>query len=529
MSGEPPISLRPASRLSELRAIEDTLAQRQDAPAAELALLHRDAVYTALDLGDLAAAMTHALRCLELARACADGPLEVKARVALALVQAETYDDLGADRQFRIADRLAREHGDDRGVALVAVNASHYHLERGQHSAAISLLTRLLASRHARGLELPQSRQLLESFHINFVVGASEALLADRLRGSRREAVTGQLETSVALLRQLDADREEGPLEASLVLDALTRHALWRGDRDEARHLADEHVRLAEQAESPLLYGRALLDRSRVWASTGDWPAAIGDALRAVEHFGGAGDDLWEGRAREALAGAYASAGLYREAFETQQDVTRSQERLYRAYHQQRALVGQIEQQAREAEVRAQALAEAALRDPLTGGPNRTRAMQMLDDLHGRALQGFPSAIALVDLDHFKHVNDTYGHLVGDAVLIQATRLLTRELRDQDLLARLGGEEFLVLMTDVGVEVAATVCERLRAALQGANWDSIAPGLRTSGSFGVALLDGRLDTVAVLQAADNALYAAKAAGRNAVQVAPSRPRQGLRP
>ncbi|AWN24423.1 GGDEF domain-containing protein [Deinococcus irradiatisoli] len=484
--------------------------------------MHRDAVYIALDLGDAARAMTHALSCLDLARACADGPLQVKAHVALALVQAESYDDLGADEQFRIADQLARECRDDRGVALIAVNTSHYELERGNYAGAAAQLLGLLRSDYLRGLILPAPGSLLTTFHINFVVGAAETLLAGGVPFAEQRALVRQLRISAAFLRRMDAARgqDTSPLEASALLDALTRAALWEGDIKAACRLADEHVRLAGQADVPLLYGRALLDRSGVQRHTGDLEAAIHDAEQAVAQFQAAGNGLWESRAHEALAEAYASAGRFEAAFQTQRAVTRGVERLFRDYHQQRALVGQIAQQAREAEVRAQALAQAALRDPLTGAPNRTQAMQVMAERHRQASGGEASAIALMDLDHFKRVNDTYGHLAGDSVLIEVIRLLTAELRPQDLLARLGGEEFVVIFAETTLSEAARRCEQLRQVLRRATWESAAPGLSITGSFGLAALDARRSVTAALQAADSAMYAAKASGRNAVCVEP---------
>ena len=433
-------------RRAALQALEHHLAQ-QEPGAAESALMHRDAVYLALDLGDAACAMTHALSGLELARACQDGPLLVKAHVALALVQAESYDDLGAQAQFAVADQLAREHHDDRGVALIAVNTSHYDLERRNYGSAVALLSQLLRSEHVRGLALPESKDLLATFHINFVVGAAEALLSAQIPVAGQPETAEQLRRSAAFLRgmALDNGQDTPPLEASAVLDALTRYALWQGDLTAARQLADEHVRLAGQADVPVLYGRALLDRSRVRVHTGNLEAAIADAEQAVTQFQAAANGLWESRAREALAEAYAQAGRFAQAFESQRAVTRGVEKLFRDYHQQRALVGQIAQQAREAEVRAEAMAQAALSDPLTGIPNRTRAMQVLTRLQERAATGECSAIALMDLDHFKRVNDTYGHLVGDHVLTEVTRLLTAELSGEELLARLGGEEFVVI------------------------------------------------------------------------------------
>lgn len=508
-------------RRAELRDLEARLASGAERPVHERALLHRDAVYIALDLGDAAAAMAHALACLDLARASGDLPLQVKAHVALGLVQAESYDDLGATNRFELADRLARDAGDDRGVALVAVNASHYELERRQYAQALRLLLDLRHSPHARGLTLPESVSLNEIYHVNLVVSASEALLAGALHGDVQDEARAILTESVRTLEALAARPEAPtkPVEASGVLDALMRAALWDGHLSRALQLADEHVTLTAGVDLPLLHGRALLERSRVRERLGDLDGAIADATRSSAQFAQSGSGLWEARAREALAGTYARAGQFQQAFEAQQAVTRGVEKLYRDYHQQRALVGQVEQQVREAEVRAEALAEAALRDPLTGAPNRTRAMHVLAQLHERALAGQPSAIALMDLDLFKRVNDTYGHLVGDAVLTRVTRLLSAELRDIDLLARLGGEEFLVALRDVDLHEARRICERLRDTLRGADWADTAPQLHTTGSFGLAALDGAHDVTGTLREADRALYRAKAAGRDTVVVA----------
>ncbi|MFK7603468.1 diguanylate cyclase [Deinococcus sp. SM5_A1] len=510
----------------ELHALQARGAD-PDSTAAMKFLAYRDAAYLALDLRDLKAGMEHALNCLLWARASGDGRLQVKAHVTLALAMMQTYDDAGAQREFGAALTLAEAIADARGVALVAINTSHFELERRNYPRAAQPLLELLHAPSVRALletGTQDTQELWEIFHINFVVAASETLLEDTAAGGGSSALLpkleGQLAVSSALLAvRLEDRRALSLLETAALLDALVRHALWTGELPVARALADEHVQLTSNAEFPLLYGRALLDRSRVFARIGDLENAILDAGQAVGYFHEAASELWEARSREQLAAIYARAGRYREAYETQQEVTQGVENLYRDYHQQRALVRQVAQQAREAEVRAEALAEAALRDPLTGAPNRTRAMQVLADLHGRARQDRPSAVALLDLDLFKRVNDTFGHLVGDAVLTGVTRLLNAELREQDLLARLGGEEFIVILPDVSAQQAEMVCMRLRDSLQSASWETLAPGLVTSGSFGVAVLDGGQDITSVLMNADQALYAAKAAGRNTVRVA----------
>jgi len=310
------------------------------------------------------------------------------------------------------------------------------------------------------------------------------------------------------------------------VTEALVRYAVWRGDFTAAQTLADERVRTALPLGSAVATGRAYLDRAHVHEVRGDWQRVTEDAELALQSFETGELNVLSARARDALATAYAQLDRYREAFEAQREVTRQVELLYRAYHQQRALVGQVEQQARDAEVRASAFAEAALRDPLTGIPNRTHAMNVLATLHGRAQLGASSVVALMDLDHFKQVNDLYGHLTGDLVLTRVAQSLGQAVRGADCVARFGGEEFILIFPAVTVQVALEVCERLRVLMERLDWTDAAPGLRTSASFGLAVLDGRTDVKRTLQAADEALYASKNAGRNRVTVAGPEPVTG---
>ena len=521
---EPEIGTSIATLRAELQALQETLLVQPDLSPASRTLLHRDAVYLALDLGDTAAAMTHALKCLDLARACDDLSLHSKAYVALALVQAELYDDLGADAHFEMADALSREARDDRGVALVAVNASHIDLRRRRYGAALTRLHTLLVSPQVSGLDAGDSLELCHTFHVNYVVSAAWTLTedaeADVVSGLQRREVEAQLAWSVELLRGLNADRSQltQPLLTLEVLEALSQHAVWQGELRVALRLADECVRLARTTDGALMLGRALLDRTRIQLHDHRWEEAIADARQAVRAFGAAHQDVWLARGSELLADAYAHAGRFEEAFLAQREGTRSVEALYREFYQQRALVGQVERQAREAEVRATAFAEAALRDPLTGAPNRTHAMQLLTDLHLQAQVGRGSAVALLDLDHFKRVNDTYGHAVGDMVLTRVAFTLSASCREGDTVARYGGEEFVVILKGADLAAARETCERLRQALVDLEWSATAPALRITASLGVAVLDGQTDLKATLKAADDALYAAKAAGRNIVRV-----------
>lgn len=163
-------------------------------------------------------------------------------------------------------------------------------------------------------------------------------------------------------------------------------------------------------------------------------------------------------------------------------------------------------------------LSLAALTDPLTGLYNR-RAFDaaLADRLAGGS--GRPGALALFDLDRFKEVNDRHGHAAGDAVLRAFADVLRAGVRESDLVARLGGEEFAVLIDDADINAAQSVCERMRARL--AETEIPVPGgpVSVTVSAGIAPLLSPGSTEEVLSAADAALYRAKAEGRNRLALA----------
>jgi diguanylate cyclase len=124
--------------------------------------------------------------------------------------------------------------------------------------------------------------------------------------------------------------------------------------------------------------------------------------------------------------------------------------------------------------------------------------------------------VALVDLDHFKRINDTYSHAVGDQVLRQVSAILRAHSRTDDLVARYGGEEFVLLLLHVNAEQAKAACERLRMAVEERNWSAMAPGLAVTTSIGLAKVDPTLSPAQNIHAADLLLYRAKEEGRNRV-------------
>jgi two-component system cell cycle response regulator len=166
-----------------------------------------------------------------------------------------------------------------------------------------------------------------------------------------------------------------------------------------------------------------------------------------------------------------------------------------------------------------------AITDALTGLPNRRYLTNHLNAHIGREGRSTkPLAVMMVDIDHFKAVNDTYGHPVGDEVLRTVANRLSRELRGYDTVARWGGEEFAVVLPDAGPAAAAGVAERLRSAV-GSHAVAVSAAIgeiKVTVSIGVAIEErGRTTGQELLAAADAALYEAKRTGRNRVSIAPS--------
>lgn len=183
-----------------------------------------------------------------------------------------------------------------------------------------------------------------------------------------------------------------------------------------------------------------------------------------------------------------------------------------------------MQQQKREV---AQALArnrELATRDDLTGLLNRRAMLEhMLAEEQRCARSGQAQQIAMLDIDHFKAINDAHGHAAGDAVLKAFTEVVRSQVRTTDLLARWGGEEFVLMLycaQETHPEHALALLERVRKAVQAHTIPWGGEHLRVTVSIGLATQAGRETAEQTLARADAALYAAKAAGRNRVEQAP---------
>ncbi len=184
------------------------------------------------------------------------------------------------------------------------------------------------------------------------------------------------------------------------------------------------------------------------------------------------------------------------------------------------SLMTSVEKHQSEVAEKTAALAHQASTDPLTGIDNRRAFMDRLNsDLARSRRNQMPLGVLILDLDHFKYINDTYGHAAGDAILCHVSRLIVDSLRQGDRVGRLGGEEFGILLPDTDPEGMRMAGERLRIQIAhhpapgSEQWPAIAV---TVSIGGVWTRDGNVSADELLSTADSAMYAAKDGGRNQV-------------
>lgn len=340
-----------------------------------------------------------------------------------------------------------------------------------------------------------------------------ERELSAPLRGAAREGLLARAEE---LARRLVAEAEP---EAARLVDAprlLADVLCERGRPDEAWPLLEAASRAAGDPPARGQSGALHLARGRCLHLLGRYREALAELDAAIET-GGEDYDVAEHLSavelrsvvRERmgdLPGAVADARRVA-------DVAWARHR-----RQIATFVGQLwsragaEGERRDLEARAADLLRHAEQDPLTGLANRRSMERFL----GQLPEAGTACLVLVDVDHFKQVNDRYGHVVGDEVLRQVAALLGRAVRTVDHVARWGGEEFLVVLPGGSAQLGVEAAGRLRQRVEEHPWSLVRPDLTLTVSAGVARGPvSALDDV--LRSADAALYSAKRAGRNCVR------------
>ena len=313
-------------------------------------------------------------------------------------------------------------------------------------------------------------------------VAEAEAELA------RAEAVASGLERNAFALAVINCTRAEVRLRAERPHDAL-------GDADRSVALL-----IAMGEPNPYLLGMAVLVKVQVLTALGrvdDVLAAGEDALERL------GERVPQARSMilGTIATSLREAGRAEQAYDVLQRCVEVERTAMRE-------LSELQLGLERARIEMELLRDQAQRDPLTGLHNR-RYLEQARDIGG------PVALAVLDIDHFKTVNDRFGHAVGDRVLVRVGELLREQLRSDDVVARTGGEEFVLLMPRTSDAEALACCERVRAALRAEPWGELAGArLRITASLGVVTAPDATDLGALERDADARLYAAKRAGRD---------------
>ncbi len=378
------------------------------------------------------------------------------------------------------------------------LGAHHLYTERGENEAAHHALQRArhygtqavaMAKREGGAYaEIVTQGNLAEVLAIAGEFDAADRLMADTIDRARElgyRAVELRSRHNLGELRMLQGRHEEALQELHGVLDELRR--------------GSDHETTRMRTHSALY---------RAYKALGRFEPALAhcEAYYTVE------------MQRSALQ-AQAQSRLMVNRLEMEQALQMADQALMDAARQ-RMKAGELEAEKRALQARSEALQRDAHEDPLTGLHNRRSVDLALPALIEQARgQGRTLHLAVLDVDWFKQVNDQFGHAVGDAVLREVGQILQDRLRARDLAARLGGEEFVVVLADSAPACALEVCERLRSAVQQHDWSALAEGLQVTLSVGLACAGERDDAASLLQRADEALYRAKHEGRNRVCVA----------
>ncbi|OJF12545.1 hypothetical protein BG844_20065 [Couchioplanes caeruleus subsp. caeruleus] len=416
-------------------------------------------------LGDPSDALGHAVQCLALTGH--EVPAGIRARhlshLAVTLCESGSLDE--ASRRYREAFTVATAIGDFE-LSLRLLNNLAYTASKNNDGEEVQTLVgemRAFAARHGVPLE---------------------AAYLDTI--ARIEVTRGRYAEAEATLRPvLDSAAEGPPVDSHTLAESLLTVAeaqRLRGDVAAAQLTLDRAVVVCEEYE--IASARA--------------------------------------RVRGEQAQLYAATGRYREAYEEHRRFHAETQALQSAQREARARTLQAVFETDEARQESVRFREMAQRDSLTGLYNRRFVDEHLALLLEQAAErATPLSAALIDLDHFKRINDTLSHATGDAVLKQVAAFLADTATDSAVAARLGGEEFLLLLPDTGIDEAVRRCERLRLAIAGHPWHPVTGNLQVTVSVGVTTIgDGNSTPSALLARADHNLYAAKRMGRNRVVADP---------
>jgi diguanylate cyclase (GGDEF)-like protein len=431
-------------------------------------------------------ALTTAERCIRLADSAEDLGLRIFARRTAFLV-ISTFAATGLED--RLQELLA--------LTIEADDPWEQVITRNDIACSLEEVGEVAAARAEIDLAFELAGRTSPNRFAHAVLHSTRADI--ELRAGDGEAALWHAERSIELLAEA---RDPNPyvLGASVRAQVQARMELGR---------LEEAVRAGESALE-WLGDRLPRTRSVILS-------AVATALREAGQLEYAFDALARSAELERQASAEISGLLVTlERAKLAASAARSEsEELAEKNRQLAAAHAELETRTRQLEVLQEQLRDQAERDWLTGVHNRRYLARELARPVDEGL-GTVFSVAMVDLDHFKEINDGYGHAVGDQVLIRAAGVLRKAMRTSDIVVRSGGEEFLLVMPFTDAVAAHVCCERVRVAMHAERWAGVAPGLELTASIGVATAEEPAEFETIARLADRHLYQAKQAGRNRV-------------
>jgi diguanylate cyclase (GGDEF)-like protein len=382
-----------------------------------------------------------------------------------------------------------RDLGDRAGEAIGLTNVGSSYEQLGDFPRALACYQEALdlaRSVGERSTEIDALRNM----------GDVHQKLGDRVRALScyREGIGIAYEFGAPLLEV------ECRIGAGRVLTVLDRTGEATSDLEDA-------LALAERVESKMLVYEAHLALSEAREASGD----VAEALRHFKEYHRIEDEVFNTETERRIQAVIAHAEIEQSQREAELLRVRNDE-LIAANDEKAHLLGVLRSQAEE-------LDRLSREDSLTGLFNRRHIDMALAMEWERACRfGRDLSVIILDIDHFKQVNDELSHAAGDRVLAEVSRILHGATRGVDVVGRWGGEEFVLVLVETPAERAAVLAEKLRESIELHDWSVVGPALRVTASFGVADNRGAESPDGLLATADARLYTAKRAGRNRVVV-----------
>jgi diguanylate cyclase (GGDEF)-like protein len=506
-------------------AIDLNLAGIDHSRKARLLLVSARGLY----YEDPAAALADAVRCCEVGRSLGDDQLCARAFALQGMVSLHRGDLRGGLALALEAERHAGAGHDSATRAEVAALKAQISFFTGSYAEALRQAQ--LAIDHADAAEdlelrvyvrratcpifgnadVPDLRERIEELLELTIENGNpweEAISRNDLacylqQHGELDAAASELERALAVARRVNGANS---FALGVIYSTRADIRLLADRTEDALADAERSIELLCAADDPNPYVLGATVRADVQARMA--MGQLEDALQAGEGaLSWLGDRVPQTRSviLATLASTLREAGRLEEAYDT---LARAAELERQAFRELAELQLKLERATLE-------LREQAERDWLTGLHNRRYFARELERLLGEQRGGWFS-MAVVDLDHFKSINDRFGHEIGDHVLVRVAALLCEVLRQPDIVVRSGGEEFLVLMPATEVRAANACCERIRERIREEPWEEIAVGLALTASVGLASTDDPAEMAELARSADRRLYEAKRAGRDRV-------------